>query len=115
MEASPSTSTARPICLALTPISPPARCLPKRTGCRSRSRPASGRRTSVEATDPPGRHPLDNPAWAALSGPQAYLGEVRPKAARFHPDVSPFTAVADPDDPESWHDLAALVGPATGT
>ncbi len=59
-------------------------------------------------------HVLDNPAWAALSGPQSHLGEVRPKAARFQPDVSPFTAVADRDDPASWRDLASLVGPGSG-
>lgn len=58
---------------------------------------------------------LDNPAWAALTGPQSHLAEVRTKAARFHPDVTPFTALSDPDDPESWQDLASLVGPGGAT
>ena len=64
---------------------------------------------------PPDTHLLDNPAWAALAGPQSHLGEVRAKAARFHPDVSPFTALSDPDDPQSWQDLASLVGPGSAT
>ena len=54
-------------------------------------------------------HPLDNIVWHALTGPRAALGEVRGRAARFHRDVSPFAAVAD-GEPESWADLAALVG-----
>ncbi|NUS09865.1 MAG: GNAT family N-acetyltransferase [Streptomyces sp.] len=55
-------------------------------------------------------HPLDNPVWAALSGPQKHLAEHAGTAARFRPDVSPFTAVADPRDARGWADLAALVG-----
>jgi ribosomal protein S18 acetylase RimI-like enzyme len=64
---------------------------------------------------PPETHLLDNPAWAALAGPQSHLGEVRAKAARFHPDVSPFAALSDSGDPQSWQDLAALVGPGSAT
>ena len=58
---------------------------------------------------------LDNPAWAALTGPQSHLAEVRAKAARFQADITPFTALADPDDRLSWRDLAALVGPGATT
>lgn len=57
-------------------------------------------------------HLLDNPAWSALSGPQAGFGEFAGAAARYLPDVAPFSALADPDDPQSWADLAKLVGPA---
>ena len=52
-------------------------------------------------------HPLDNPLWAALSGPQAHLAVRLGRAARFPPDISPFAAVADDG---AWADLAALVG-----
>lgn len=52
---------------------------------------------------------LDNPIWAALTGPQARFAETRGRAARYRPDVSPFTALSGPD---GWDDLAALAGPA---
>ncbi|WP_163506673.1 GNAT family N-acetyltransferase [Fodinicola acaciae] len=52
-------------------------------------------------------HPLDNPAWLAMTGSQAACAEVRGHAARFRPDVSPFVALADES---GWPDLAALVG-----
>jgi ribosomal protein S18 acetylase RimI-like enzyme len=55
-------------------------------------------------------HPLDNPSWAALTGPQRHLAEFAGSAARYLPQVSPFVAVADPADPRCWADLAALVG-----
>ncbi|MFJ1865661.1 GNAT family N-acetyltransferase [Streptomyces sp. NPDC088097] len=66
-------------------------------------------RTTVSA------HVLDNPAWASLSGAHAAFAE-RPGrredayAARYAPDVAPFTALADPDDPRAWSDLGALIG-----
>jgi ribosomal protein S18 acetylase RimI-like enzyme len=57
-------------------------------------------------------HPLDNPLWTALTGPQAYLAERRGSAARFPVDVSPFATVAGPAaGDQRWADLAALVGP----
>lgn len=64
-------------------------------------------------------HVLDNPAWASLSGAHAAFAEraARPgagpsssRAARYPSDVSPFTALADPADPDSWADLRRLVG-----
>jgi ribosomal protein S18 acetylase RimI-like enzyme len=58
-------------------------------------------------------HPLDNPVWAALTGPHRRFAEVHGRAARYPSDVSPFTALADPEDPLAWADLAALVGPGT--
>ncbi|MFJ1754863.1 GNAT family N-acetyltransferase [Kitasatospora sp. NPDC088134] len=53
---------------------------------------------------------LDNPAWAALTGPHAHFAERLGRAARYPVDVSPFTALADPADPRAWQDLAALAG-----
>ncbi|MFH8569273.1 GNAT family N-acetyltransferase [Streptomyces sp. NPDC017993] len=58
-------------------------------------------------------HVLDNAAWAALTGPHASFAERVGHAARYALDVSPFTALADPSDPDAWADLAALVGPGT--
>jgi ribosomal protein S18 acetylase RimI-like enzyme len=54
---------------------------------------------------------LRNPAWSALTGPQAALAEVRGRARRFAPEISPFCALpADAGDAD-WADLAELVGP----
>jgi ribosomal protein S18 acetylase RimI-like enzyme len=51
---------------------------------------------------------LENPAWAALSGPQACFAEASGDAACYTSDISPFAAVADPADPAGWRDLATL-------
>ncbi|MFJ3205265.1 GNAT family N-acetyltransferase [Streptomyces sp. NPDC086989] len=58
-------------------------------------------------------HVLDNPVWAALSGPSSAFAETGPRglAARYVADTSPFVALADPEDPGAWADLAALAGP----
>ncbi|MGW3203961.1 GNAT family N-acetyltransferase [Streptomyces sp. NPDC001135] len=77
---------------------------------------------SVTTRDPSSSHILDNPAWAALTGPHALphslkgmggtpIAERIGNAARYHRDVAPFCAVSDEDDPRAWADLAALVGP----
>ncbi|CAG7621933.1 GNAT family N-acetyltransferase [Actinacidiphila bryophytorum] len=55
-------------------------------------------------------HVLDNAAWAALNGPHRHLAQTVGSAARYRTDVSPFVAVADPGQPQSWADLADLVG-----
>ncbi|NJP43682.1 GNAT family N-acetyltransferase [Actinacidiphila epipremni] len=55
-------------------------------------------------------HPLDNPGWAALTGPHRRFAEFTGSAARYQPQVSPFVAVADLADPRCWADLAVLVG-----
>lgn len=62
-----------------------------------------------DAAAPP--HVLDNPAWAALTGPHRHLAEIIGSAARYQPDVSPFVALADAEDPRGWKDLAELVEP----
>lgn len=56
---------------------------------------------------------LDNPVWAALDGPHRDFAEVGPAglAARYPVAVSSFAALADPEDPHAWADLAELVGP----
>ncbi|GAA3025534.1 GNAT family N-acetyltransferase [Streptomyces glomeratus] len=66
---------------------------------------------SVTTLDAGPSHILDNPAWAALTGPHAHLAQRIGHAARYHEDVAPFHAVSDEDDPRAWADLAALVGP----
>lgn len=54
---------------------------------------------------------LDNAAWASLTGPHQRFSQRRGAAARYHPDIAPFVALADPSDPQSWLDAAELVGP----
>ncbi|MEU6343986.1 GNAT family N-acetyltransferase [Streptomyces sp. NPDC046977] len=56
-------------------------------------------------------HPLDNPAWASLTGAHARFAERHGRAARYPGDMSPFAAVEDQADPAAWADLAALLGP----
>ncbi|MFL6121289.1 GNAT family N-acetyltransferase [Actinophytocola sp.] len=51
---------------------------------------------------------LDNPVWAALTGPHRRFAERHGGAARYQPDVAPFLAVSSPD---AWPDVAALVDP----
>jgi ribosomal protein S18 acetylase RimI-like enzyme len=60
----------------------------------------------------PGPHPLDNPAMAALLGPQAHLAQRCGQAVRYLPDVSPFMALPHDPDEAAWADLAKLLGPA---
>ncbi|CAM5544865.1 hypothetical protein GCM10010343_56480 [Streptomyces avidinii] len=59
-----------------------------------------------------GSEVLDNPVWAALTGTHRAFAEFGPAgmAARYAPDTSPFSALADPLDPRAWADLAALAG-----
>ena len=53
---------------------------------------------------------LDNVVWHSIDGPRRALAERRGLAGRFDPDVSPFSAVSDPESKEAWRDLAELVG-----
>ena len=55
-------------------------------------------------------HVLDRAAWYSLSGPHAHLAEVHGSARRYPVDVSPFNAVADDADQQSWDDLRTLIG-----
>jgi len=56
-------------------------------------------------------HPLDNPAFAALTGPHARFAERRGNALRYPVDVSPFIALPTQASPADWDDLAVLAGP----
>jgi ribosomal protein S18 acetylase RimI-like enzyme len=59
--------------------------------------------------------PLDNPAWHALTGPQARFAEGDGLARRYQPDVAGFAALSDEQPPDAWDALRGLVGPQTGT
>jgi ribosomal protein S18 acetylase RimI-like enzyme len=58
-------------------------------------------------------HPLDNPAYAALTGPHAHFAQRKGRALRYPADVSPFVALPDGPDEQDWTDLATLAGPGT--
>src|SRR5260370_22251011 len=57
------------------------------------------------------RQPLDNPARAALLGPQAHLAEGCGAVLRYAADISPFIALPDAPGRDDWNDLAKLLGP----
>ncbi|MFG1995073.1 GNAT family N-acetyltransferase [Actinoplanes sp. NPDC048988] len=59
----------------------------------------------------PGTSVLDNAAWESLTGPHARFAERYGQAARYQPDVAPFYALDDPNDPAAWKDLLELTGP----
>jgi ribosomal protein S18 acetylase RimI-like enzyme len=65
-------------------------------------------RAPVPAAPP---HGLDNPVWAALTGPHRHLAEAAGRAIRYQACVAPFHGITDPADPGAWQDLAALAGP----
>jgi GNAT superfamily N-acetyltransferase len=52
--------------------------------------------------------PLDNPIWAALTGPQAALADRFGDAARYPADISLFGGIAGPG---GWADMHAMAGP----
>jgi ribosomal protein S18 acetylase RimI-like enzyme len=56
-------------------------------------------------------HPLDNPVWDALHGPQREVAESGGLAARYLPEVSPFGAFPEAPGPEHWDAMAHLAGP----
>jgi hypothetical protein len=55
-------------------------------------------------------HPLDNPARAALLGPQAHLAERCGAVLRYAAGISPFVGLPEEPDPGDWTDLAKLIG-----
>lgn len=69
---------------------------------------ASGPAAEARAID---EDVLANPVWHALVGPHATYAEGEGGARRYRPDISPFSALADENDPAAWVDLARLVGP----
>ncbi len=56
-------------------------------------------------------HPLDSPAWSALTGPHAHFAQRRGRVLRYPADVTPFLGMPPAPTPEDWADAAALVGP----
>ena len=59
--------------------------------------------------------PLDNPAWASLTGPHARFAQRHGQALRYRSDVATFAALPDWPDERVWSDLAALAGPGAIT
>ncbi|MFI5619081.1 GNAT family N-acetyltransferase [Streptomyces sp. NPDC051567] len=74
-----------------------------------RTGPGTGPRTGARSVG----ESLDNPVWAALTGPHRGFAETGPAglAARYQGGTTPFAALRDPGDPLAWADLAALAGP----
>lgn len=66
----------------------------------------SGRRPVTDHDDP-----LDNAAWASLTGAHAPLALGGEWARRYPPDVSPFAALHDSADDRAWAQLAEVVDP----
>jgi predicted GNAT family acetyltransferase len=61
-------------------------------------------------TAAPTTNPLDDAAWASLSGPHRIFAEGTDKALRYPVDISPFAAIVDDADPEAWDQLRQLNG-----
>ncbi|MGW5644495.1 GNAT family N-acetyltransferase [Saccharopolyspora sp. NPDC003752] len=55
--------------------------------------------------------PLDNPAWASLTGPHAGFAEKHGQVLRYPVDMAPFLAIPDEFGDDGWRDVAALAGP----
>lgn len=58
-----------------------------------------------------GLHVLDNAAWHSLTGVHARFAQGNDLVRRYDPEVSPFTAVRDWEDPDVWDAIVDLVGP----
>ena len=56
-------------------------------------------------------HPLDNPVWSSLTGPQQDVAERVGTVARYHTEVSPFGAFEVPPTAGHWRAMEELVGP----
>ncbi|WP_432890958.1 GNAT family N-acetyltransferase [Kribbella sp. CA-245084] len=56
---------------------------------------------------------LQNPVYAALTGPHSHLAEIRGNARRYPSAVAPFLALPDEPTEQDWSDAAALLGPGT--
>ncbi|NIH83262.1 GNAT family N-acetyltransferase [Amycolatopsis granulosa] len=55
--------------------------------------------------------PLDNPAYASLTGPHARFAETHGGAVRYQPAVSPWAGMPGTADDTAWKELAELAGP----
>lgn len=54
---------------------------------------------------------LDNAMWESITGAHRHLSEGTERARRYLPTISPFVGIGDVSDPQTWIDLALLVGP----
>lgn len=59
-------------------------------------------------------HPLDNPAWSALTGTHASLAERHGNARRYRPELTMLSALPNAPTGDDWADLAALCGAGRG-
>jgi ribosomal protein S18 acetylase RimI-like enzyme len=55
-------------------------------------------------------HPLDNPVWNALTGPQETVAQGSSLALRFDPAFAPFAGLPDEASEASWRAMHELVG-----
>jgi ribosomal protein S18 acetylase RimI-like enzyme len=53
--------------------------------------------------------PLDHPQWAALASEHARFARRNGRALAYPSDVTPMSGLGDPEDPQAWADLAALL------
>jgi ribosomal protein S18 acetylase RimI-like enzyme len=75
------------------------------------NRQTGNARACENAAMPSPIHPLDNPVWHALSGPQRGFAQgADGEALRYDPEFSIFSALPDEPSAASWKALAALVG-----
>jgi ribosomal protein S18 acetylase RimI-like enzyme len=64
----------------------------------------------IGLSEPRSEGGLDNPAWSALTGPQADMAEREGGAARYPIDVAPFAALAEGPSESAWLGAARLPG-----
>jgi ribosomal protein S18 acetylase RimI-like enzyme len=57
---------------------------------------------------------LQNPVYAALTGPHAEFAEIRGNARRYPTAMAPFLALPDEPTDEDWADAAQLLGSGGG-
>jgi ribosomal protein S18 acetylase RimI-like enzyme len=62
----------------------------------------------------PDTAPLDNPAWASLTGAHADIAIGSELARHYDPEVSVFAGLADVHDPAAWTELATIAAPGQG-
>ncbi|MGC5247397.1 GNAT family N-acetyltransferase [Gordonia sp. DT219] len=65
----------------------------------------------MTASTSPDTAVLDDAMWASLTGAHRHLSEGTDRARRYLPTISPFIGIGDAADPQTWADLAQLVGP----
>jgi len=56
-------------------------------------------------------HVLDRVVAASLEGPHSRFAQRHGRAVRYQPDVAPFVAIEDENDPRAWEDAAHLLEP----